>query len=198
MKKLFAIALAALTIPCLRAGEESSVKNVFTAINSLACELKLSEALRFYTDDFVQISPDGKKITKNEARQAAAILELIGRENPSITEIMTASAAMRGRRLSDEELAGIREMEKSDEGRQQLRAMRDLLKRMRSETLRKIREQAASFRFVSARIDGDRAAAVYREKNIENGKMIEHTCKLVKKNGKWLIAADNGQYVGEK
>ena len=192
MKKLLTFALAALAALTLRAGEEDAVKNVFTTVNTLACELKMSEVLRYYAEDFVEVGASGKKITKAEAVKLAAIVDVIGKEDASVAEIWAAIAGMQGRTPSAEELAKAGELEKKPESRRQFQAMRAQMKTVMQH---KLREQAASFRFISVRVDGDRAVAVYREKDVESPKWIEHRCELVKRNGQWLIRRDNGRYV---
>lgn len=198
MKKLLIFALAALAALTLRAGEEEAVKKVFTTINELGCELKFSSALRHYTEDFEAVSASGKKITKAEAVKLAAFMDQIAKGDASITEIWTAIASMQGRTPDAAELAQIREMEKTPEGRQRLQMVRDQMKAMCESFKQKAREQAATFRFISVRTEGNRAVAVYQEKDFETGKTIEHTCQLLKQDGKWLIRRDNGKFVEAK
>ena len=61
----------------------------------------------------------------------------------------------------------------------------------------KLREQVKSFVITGVKVDGKRAEAVFRQKNVENGKLEEHLCELVKKDSDWLIRRDTAKYVTE-
>ena len=197
MKKLLALIMIVGTALTLRA-DEAAVRKVFAEMNRLGTEWKLQEALKYYTPDFEETSADGKKVNMDLARRAARMLEVMNRSDLSLTEMLVAAKNAAGQPVSEEDIRMYRDLEKTEQGAKTAKLIRDTWAAQKATMQRAMQEQVDSFVITDVKVDGDRAEAVFRQKNIENGKMEEHRCELVKKDGNWLIRRDTGKYVEVK
>ncbi|MCI5779282.1 MAG: hypothetical protein MR051_05650 [Lentisphaeria bacterium] len=197
MKKLFALIMTAGAVLALRA-DEAAVRKVFAEVNRLGAEWKLQEALKYYTPDFEETSADGKKVDMVLARKAARMLEIMNRGDLSLTEMIVAAKNAAGEPVSEADIRMYQDLEKTEHGAKTAKLIRETWTAQKTKMQQTIQAQVESFVITDVKVDGDRAVAVFRQKNIENGKMEEHRCELVKKDGNWLIRRDIGKYVEAK
>lgn len=199
MKKLLSLVLL-FSAFCLFAGaEEEAVKKVYRDYHAAALEMNVSRVLTFLTDDFVEISADGKRVTRDEAKKMAAavdaLVEICGKKDPTIREIAMIAARLTGSELSEADLAQISELDKSPESRQQALLLQAGLRKQFDENKARLRSVWTSQEIISCKAEGGKAKLIFEMDSLMKPGKVE-TCEweMVKTGGKWLVKKSVSRY----
>ena len=190
MKKFFAVLLVALfgAMP-LFADDAADVKA--TILKSAEAGLKgdYSAVLAFYTPDFQSTTPE---MTINYEMSKTMFLAMDGKHPEEfLTFTMMVAQELK---LSEEMKAKIREAAKSPEFMKQYETLAPMMR-----VMAKIGVGVAlkTIKFVSFKVDGDNATAVYEALTVDkNGDVKEAVCttSLRRVNGAWLICRSVMEY----
>ena len=149
---------------------------------------KLSEIFEILAPFVKEIPPQGIKA-----------LKMIENPDAKFSDLIVASAMLSGNNIAPEELEQYKALDDTPKGKElakQIQAKFGNLKAgMKAEMKAKGKTEAASFKIVSVKVDGNNAVAVYTNVDAETKRNKQSTVTLIKKDGKWLIVKSVSKYI---
>ena len=149
---------------------------------------KLSEIFEILAPFVKEITPQGIKA-----------LKMIENPDAKFSDLIVASAMLSGNNIAPEELEQYKALDDTPKGKELAKQIQakfgDLKAGMKAEMKAKGKTEAASFKIVSVKVDGNNAVAVYTNVDAETKRNKQSTVTLIKKDGKWLIVKNVSKYI---
>ena len=149
---------------------------------------KLSEIFEILAPFVKEIPPQGIKA-----------LKMIENPDAKFSDLIVASAMLSGNNIAPEELEQYKALDDTPKGKELAKQIQakfgDLKAGMKAEMKAKGKTEAASFKIVSVKVDGNNAVAVYTNVDAETKRNKQSTVTLIKKDGKWLIVKSVSKHI---
>ena len=177
---------------------EDAVRARFNLAVKLQVELKHSEAIKLYTDDYYHIEPGEKKIDLARIKKRNDMWEHIW-QLPALVEkgeydkinhklLVDFAELMFGKPIPAEGRAALEKKLAAPEGKEMIQDLARQVPLLREVVQSEMQQWAQMTKIISVKVNGDKAVIIYERPDLTNPKFkIVYTEDVVKVKGEWFF-----------
>ena len=168
----------------LRGSEEATVKTVVEAAWIAGSTMDFSNAIKFYSCDYVKIGEDKRVFDRKVLENTATYFERI--KDPALTfsELVKLNAMLKGQSLTEAQLARYRSLDATERGKAMVRQAQNQVNSQRNELQQIVKEVMSKYHYGTPVVEKDLAVLFYK---LDYHARLKGVLVLRKENGQWKI-----------
>ena len=189
MKK-FAILLLTALLACPLFANEAEIRNILNEFRNCTRNMQFDKYLSYTATDYTGVTSEGKTITYEQISQLPKLIALCNDPGSKLSDVVITAAIFAGEKPDEQEIAKIKNLDDTQEGKEQAAALKKLFKDMLEGQKEIFKQAADSFKIISIKVNGNTAVAVYNDFNPVKKRDQQTTATFAKRNGKWLLVRE--------
>ena len=183
IKQFILIAILGCAV-VLWGSEAATVKNIVEAAWIAGSTLDCSNAIKFYSGDYVKIGEDKRVFDRKVLENTATYFERI--KDPALTfsELVKLNAMLKGESLSEAQLAKYRSLDATERGKAMVRQAQSQVNSERNELRQIVKEVMSKYQYGFPFMEKDLAVLFYK---LDHYARLKGVLVLRKENGQWKI-----------